>query len=221
MGLCSSTIETVETPTENPVSYQPYQPLSLTKAISNRFSDRVLNELLNTQGVDVNEESSDKFAIIRTHPDDIVRVTPERLDIFEGCQSHQSTDPDPTINTYRREQLEVTDCQQGETPVQAWTYIRNKTQWVTTGSHGGKPSPQYLTLIKENIEQHWREPGGVSITIRRADTLEIVEEWSGKHLAPLNNPIDGNFGPTTQRALQQFLLSQELCNGQKKHILRH
>ena len=76
MGLCSSTIETVETPTENPVSYQPYQPLSLTKAISNRFSDRVLNELLNTQGVDVNEESSDKFAIIRTHPDDIVRVTP-------------------------------------------------------------------------------------------------------------------------------------------------
>jgi peptidoglycan hydrolase-like protein with peptidoglycan-binding domain len=150
----------------------------------------------------------------------IVYLTPtelERLDVFEGCHSHQPNDPDPTINTYRREQLEVIEChQQEETPVQAWTYIRNNTQWVPTGSHGGRPSPQYLTLIKENIEQHWRETGGVTITIRRADTLEIVEEWSGKHLAPLTNPIDGNFGPTTQRALQQFLLSQELCNGQKE-----
>jgi predicted esterase len=36
-----------------------------------------------------------------------------------------------------------------------------------------------------------------------------------KGLAYFLNPTDGNFGPTTKRALQQFLLSQEQCNGQK------
>ena len=59
------------------------------------------------------------------------------------------------------------------------------------------------------MEEHWGQEGGVTITIRRADNLEVVEEWLGNHIDSLQTPVDGNFGEKTVKSLQQFLLEQE------------
>ena len=89
------------------------------------------------------------------------------LDGFEGVQT----------GAYHRDQVTVwvgdverQDC---------YTYIRTKKLWITGGgaNFNGKPSPQYLTRIKNHIEAHWTDPAGVTITIRKPN-LETVEEWS-------------------------------------------
>ena len=98
------------------------------------------------------------------------------LDVREGVISSNPTDTS-TNRAYRRVQVTVwvgnvkrQDC---------YTYIRNKKLWVTGGgaNFNGKPSPQYLTRIKNHVEEHWTDPAGVTITIRKPN-LEIVEEWS-------------------------------------------
>jgi hypothetical protein len=114
----------------------------------------------------------------------------EKLDVYEGVDSINYGNTQET-RSCRRVNLQVVDCSEvgKETVVPAWVYVQNRTQWVPSGAHGGKPSPQYLTSMKKNIEQHWCQQGGTTITIRRADTGEIVEEWSGNFLTFLKNPV--------------------------------
>ena len=126
----------------------------------------------------------------------------------------------------RREYLsyQVFDCSKGmENVVPAWVYVQNTTQWIPSGAHGGNPSPQYLTSMQENIEQHWCPPGGTTmITIRRADTGKIVEEWSGNQMTSLNSPVNGDSGlglrTSNEAAWQQYLFQGGLNVQQQSHL---
>jgi gamma-glutamylcyclotransferase (GGCT)/AIG2-like uncharacterized protein YtfP len=133
----------------------------------------------------------------------IVYLTPDEIEILDGYEGVSGS-----VGVYSREKIQVVDCSgKEERIVDAWTYIKTERTWITESSrgpcpHGGKPSPEYLALCKKHIEQHWSQEGGVTITIRRADTLEVVEDWSEEGsdssksnmsnwvVEPLSQPID-------------------------------
>ena len=74
--------------------------------------------------------------------------------------------------------------------IPAWTYIRNKTKWIESGANDGKPSPEYLQLIKENIQTYWKTDDTFTVTIRKAsDRSIVVDGWNGGDLILLQNSV--------------------------------
>ena len=151
----------------------------------------------------------------------VVFLNEAQLQLLDGFEGVHSATPASLNGAYRRVQVPVlVSSSSGDfVQKQCMTYIRNKTAWITGGgaNFNGKPSPQYLTRVKHHVEEHWGQEGNVvTITVRRADNLEVVEEWSGNHIESLQAPVDGNFGETTVKSLQQFLLEQEQLRAQGK-----
>jgi hypothetical protein len=144
----------------------------------------------------------------------------EKLDFYEGVDSTNSLQS----MTFYEGIDAATSCRRVFLPccserienvVPAWVYVQNRTQWVSSGAQGGKPSPQYLTSMIKNIEQHWYQPDDAPTTIivRRADTGKIVNIFESF----LNHQIE-QFNPTTvQGAWQQCSLFQEGRVNEQQH----
>jgi len=89
----------------------------------------------------------------------------ELLDPYEGVDS---SDPTSGEGVYRRDC--VTAVVDGEEE-ECIAYLKNDLAWIR------QPSDAYLRACKQNIEQFWKQKGGVTITVRKGDGT-VVREWA-------------------------------------------
>ena len=121
----------------------------------------------------------------------IATICPMRDQVVYGSivylTEHEITLLDKHEGGYTKKQIKVIKTISGQpnTTVLAQTYIKDKNQWITWSGrsggcpHKGEPSPKYLKAIQKHLAPNWPQKSE-TITIRKADDLSIVREWSSR-----------------------------------------